>query len=75
MWAARSVHISHADPEAKRAVTLRRCPFCKNTVARESRQCPICGYTHVGAIVRKLIPWTVLFLLLVFWIGRRWLER
>jgi|KBSMisStandDraft_5_1062788.scaffolds.fasta_scaffold3148812_2 hypothetical protein len=56
-------------------MTLRRCPSCKNMIARETWQCPICGRNYVTAVLRKFVPWTVLFLLLAFWIGRRLLER
>ena len=38
---------------------LRRCPACRNMVARE-RECPICGWGYGAAVARRVIVWTVL---------------
>jgi hypothetical protein len=54
-------------------MTLRRCPSCKNMIARESLVCPICGRNWLRVIIGRVIFGAVLFLLLAFWIGRRFL--
>jgi endogenous inhibitor of DNA gyrase (YacG/DUF329 family) len=53
--------------------TLRRCPACHNTVARESLVCPICGRNCLRVIVGRIVFGVVALLLAAMWIGRRFL--
>ena len=41
-------------------MSLHRCPACKNLVADESTECPVCGRTYVQALLRKALTWTVI---------------
>ena len=41
-------------------MSLRRCPACRNLVADESTECPVCGRTYTQALVRKVLLWTVI---------------
>jgi hypothetical protein len=40
-------------------MVLRKCPACKNMVAGESENCPICGCNPRMRLVRSLIFWTL----------------
>lgn len=41
-------------------MSLRRCPACRNLVADESTECPVCGRTYAQALIRKGLTWTVI---------------
>ena len=41
-------------------MSLRRCPACRNLVADESTECPVCGRTYAQALVRKVVLWAVI---------------
>lgn len=47
-------------------MSLRRCPSCKNMIAADTIECPICGRSWRGVWAWKLTCWTVLLAVAVY---------
>jgi len=49
---------------------LRKCPACKNMVAVESIECPICGCEPRKRRIRQILSWALVATLLLLVIAR-----
>lgn len=58
-----------------KAMTLRKCPSCKDTVGADSEICPRCGVNFRAAAFRRIVKWALLFALLIWVVGHFVLKR